>query len=240
MKRRILVVEDDLHLADGLKINLELEGYEPVLADSAEEGLRLWREGGVDLILSDVMLPGMDGFAFCKKIRDEGDRVPVLFLTARSAGQDRIRGLDEGGDDYITKPFDLAELLARIKSLFRRQDWFRGQETANVLRIGRAEVNLRAYQAVTQEGTIVLKEKEVMILRLLSEHEGEPVDRETILDRVWGFGAYPTTRTVDNFILSLRKTIEKDPRHPRHILTVHGVGYRLVTDPDADRSAPHE
>jgi DNA-binding response OmpR family regulator len=232
MKRRILVVEDDAHLADGLRINLELEGYEPLLAGSGEEGLELWRSGGIDLILLDVMLPGMDGFAFCRRVRDEGDRVPVLFLTARSAGQDRIRGLDEGGDDYITKPFDLAELLARIKSLFRRQDWFRGQEASSLLRIGRAEVNLRAYQAVTPEGTVDLKEKEVMILRLLSEHEGEPVDRETILDRVWGFGAYPTTRTVDNFILSLRKIVEADPHKPRHILTVHGVGYRLITDPD--------
>ncbi len=237
MKRRILVVEDDAHLADGLKINLELEGYEPLSAASAEEGLEIWRAGGIDLILLDVMLPGMDGFAFCRQVRNEGDRVPVLFLTARSAGQDRIRGLDEGGDDYITKPFDLAELLARIKSLFRRQDWFRGQETSNLLKIGRAEVNLRAYQAVTAEGTVDLKEKEVMILRLLSEHEGEPVDRETILDRVWGFGAYPTTRTVDNFILSLRKIIETDPRKPRHILTVHGVGYRLITDPDGNGQA---
>ncbi len=234
MKRRILVVEDDAHLADGLRINLELEGYEPVLACSAEDGLELWQGGGIELILLDVMLPGMDGFAFCRQVRNEGDRVPVLFLTARSAGQDRIKGLDEGGDDYITKPFDLAELLARIKSLFRRQDWFRAQEAPNTLRIGKAEVNLRAYQAVTDGRTISLKEKEVMILRLLSEHAGEPVDRETILDRVWGFGAYPTTRTVDNFILALRKIVETDPRKPRHILTVHGVGYRLVTDPDSD------
>jgi two-component system alkaline phosphatase synthesis response regulator PhoP len=234
MKRRILVVEDDAHLADGLRINLELEGYEPVLAGSAEDGLELWQGGGIELILLDVMLPGMDGFAFCRRVRNEGDRVPVLFLTARSAGQDRIKGLDEGGDDYITKPFDLAELLARIKSLFRRQDWFRAQEAPITLRIGKAEVNLRAYQAVTDEGTVGLKEKEVMILRLLSEHAGEPVDRETILDRVWGFGAYPTTRTVDNFILALRKIVETDPRKPRHILTVHGVGYRLVTDPDND------
>jgi len=234
MKRRILVVEDDAHLADGLRINLELEGYEPVLAGSAEDGLELWQGGGIELILLDVMLPGMDGFAFCRRVRNEGDRVPVLFLTARSAGQDRIKGLDEGGDDYITKPFDLAELLARIKSLFRRQDWFRAQEAPSTLRIGKAEVNLRAYEAVTDGGTIGLKEKEVMILRLLSEHAGEPVDRETILDRVWGFGAYPTTRTVDNFILALRKIVETDPRKPRHILTVHGVGYRLVIDPDND------
>ncbi|MCK9995679.1 MAG: response regulator transcription factor [Candidatus Krumholzibacteria bacterium] len=234
MKRRILVVEDDAHLADGLRINLELEGYEPVLAGSAEDGLDLWQGGGIELILLDVMLPGMDGFAFCRQVRNEGDRVPVLFLTARSAGQDRIKGLDEGGDDYITKPFDLAELLARIKSLFRRQDWFRAQEAPNTLRIGKAEVNLRTYQAVADGRTIDLKEKEVMILRLLSEHAGEPVDRETILDRVWGFGAYPTTRTVDNFILALRKIVETDPRRPRHILTVHGVGYRLATDPDSN------
>ncbi|HPF71191.1 MAG TPA: response regulator transcription factor [Candidatus Krumholzibacteria bacterium] len=231
MKRRILVVEDDAHLADGLRINLELEGYDPVLAGSGEAGLDLWRRGGVELVLLDVMLPGMDGFEVCRLIRREGDRVPILFLTARGGNKDRIRGLDEGGDDYITKPFELQELLARIKSIFRRQDWFRGEEAPDMLRIGRAEVNLRAYQATTPEGTVDLKEKEAMILRLLREHAGEPVDRETILDRVWGFGAYPTTRTVDNFILALRKLVEEDPRTPRHILTVHGVGYRLVIEP---------
>ena len=234
MKRRILVVEDDAHLADGLRINLDLEGYDPVIAASAEEGLEYWRRGGVDLVLLDVMLPGMDGFEFCRLVRREGDRVPILFLTARGGNKDRIRGLDEGGDDYITKPFELQELLARIKSIFRRQDWFRGQEAPDTLRIGRAVVNLRAYQATTPEGTVDLKEKEAMILRLLREHAGEPIDRETILDRVWGFGAYPTTRTVDNFILALRKIVEIDPRRPRHIVTVHGVGYRLVLDPDAE------
>jgi two-component system, OmpR family, alkaline phosphatase synthesis response regulator PhoP len=237
MKRRILVVEDDAHLADGLRINLDLEGYDPVLAGSAEEALELWRRGGIELILLDVMLPGMDGFEFCNLVRHEGDRLPILFLTARNAGQDRIRGLDEGGDDYITKPFDLQELLARIKSLFRRQDWFRGQEAPSLLRIGKAEVNLRAYQATSDGKITTLKEKEIMILRLLFEHEGEPVDRETILDRVWGFGAYPTTRTVDNFILALRKIVEDDPRDPKHILTVHGVGYRLVTGPSGNEDA---
>ena len=231
MKRRILVVEDDAHLADGLAINLELEGYEPLLAASAEDGLDAWRRGGIDLILLDVMLPGMDGFAFCAHVRQAADRVPILFLTARGGNQDRIRGLDEGGDDYITKPFDLQELLARIKSIFRRQDWLRGQEVPVTVRIGRAEVNLRTFQAVTAEGPVDLKEKEAMILRLLFEQQGEPVDRQTILDRVWGFGAYPTTHTVDNFILSLRKIVEADPAKPRHIVTVHGVGYRLVCDP---------
>lgn len=234
MKRRILVVEDDAHLADGLGINLELEGYEPLLAATAEDGLDTWRRGGIDLILLDVMLPGMDGFAFCAHVRQAADRVPILFLTARGGGPDRIRGLDEGGDDYITKPFDLQELLARIKSIFRRQDWLRGQEVPATVTIGRAEVNLRTFQATTSEGTIDLKEKEAMILRLLYEQQGEPVDRQTILDRVWGFGAYPTARTVDNFILSLRKIVEADPARPRHIVTVHGVGYRLVCDPPAE------
>ncbi len=234
MKRRILVVEDDAHLADGLAINLELEGYEPLLAASAEDGLEAWRRGGIDLILLDVMLPGMDGFAFCAHVRQAADRVPILFLTARGGNQDRIRGLDEGGDDYITKPFDLQELLARIKSIFRRQDWLRGQEVPATVRIGRAEVNLRTFQATTPEGPIDLKEKEAMILRLLFEQQGEPVDRQTILDRVWGFGAYPTSRTVDNFILSLRKIVEADPARPRHIVTVHGVGYRLVCDPPTE------
>jgi DNA-binding response OmpR family regulator len=233
MKRRILVVEDDAHLADGLRINLELEGFEPLSAASAEEGLDIWRRGGIDLVLLDVMLPGMDGFEFCRLVRREGDRVPILFLTARGSGQDRIRGLDEGGDDYITKPFELEELLARIKSIFRRQDWFSGAELPDILHIGRAEVNLKTFEVRAGGHTAVLKEKEAMILRLLHERVGEPVDRETILDRVWGFGAYPTTRTVDNFILSLRKHIEEDPRRPRHILTMHGVGYRLVPDPDA-------
>ena len=173
MKRRILVVEDDAHLADGLRINLDLEGYEPVLAGSAEDGLELWQRGGVDLILLDVMLPGMDGFAFCRHVRREGDRVPILFLTARGAGQDRIRGLDEGGDDYITKPFDLQELLARIKSHLPPPGLVpRRRRPPRPLRIGRAEVNLRAYQATTADGTVDLKEKEAMILRLLREHAG--------------------------------------------------------------------
>jgi len=232
MKRRILVVEDDAHLADGLRINLQLEGYQPMLAGTAEEGLEFWKRGGVDLILLDVMLPGMDGFAFCRRVRDSGDRVPVLFLTARSAGDDRIRGLEEGGDDYMVKPFELKELLARIKSMFRRQDWLQEQQVADVLTFGDVTVDLRRFEARRRRGVVKLKEKEIMILRLLAERDGEPVDRETILDRVWGYGAYPTTRTVDNFILSLRKAVEKDHARPRFIRTVHGVGYRLVSDPD--------
>ncbi len=228
MSKRILVVEDDQHLADGLRINLELEGYEPILAESAEVGWQFWKRGGIDLILLDVMLPGMDGFEFCRRIRREGDRVPVLFLTARDQTDDRIKGLETGGDDYITKPFHLRELLARIKGIFRRQEWLHESTVPRELAVGESVVDLEAHEARTPRGTFPLKEKEAQILRLLAEKQGEAVDRRTILDRVWGFDAYPTTRTVDNFILNLRKILEPDPSNPRHILTVHGVGYRLV------------
>ena len=228
MKRRILVVEDDAHLADGLRLNLELEGYEPVVAESAEEGLHYWRRGGVDLILLDVMLPGMDGFAFCRKVREAGDRVPVLFLTARGREDDRVRGLEEGGDDYITKPFNLRELLARIKGIFRREEWLLAGTSPDVLRLGDLELDLKALEARGPRGSTPLKEKEAQILRLLAEFDGRPVPRRTILDRIWGYDAYPTTRTVDNFILRLRKLVERDPASPEHILTVHGTGYRLV------------
>lgn len=228
MNPRIMVVEDDEHLADGLRLNLELEGYEPVMATTAEEGLHFWKRGGVDLILLDVMLPGMDGFEFCRRIREEGDHVPVLFLTARGRDEDRIRGLETGGDDYITKPFNLQELLARIKGIFRRQEWVRESNAPKNLIIGDCRVDLAAMTAVSPRGTTDLKEKEALILRVLAEKRGEPVKRRTILDRVWGYDAYPTTRTVDNFILNLRKIVEEDPAEPQHIQTVHGVGYRLV------------
>jgi two-component system alkaline phosphatase synthesis response regulator PhoP len=228
MKRRVLVVEDDEHLADGIQINLKLEGYEPVVVEAAEPALQIWKQGGVDLILLDVMLPGMDGFELCRRIRQAGDRVPILFLTARSRDEDRIRGLEEGGDDYLTKPFNLRELLARVKGIFRRQEWYREQPVTDELAIGDCRVNLTTYQVDTPGGRFELKEKEAMILRLLAERKGEPVDRSTIINRVWGYDAFPTTRTVDNFILSLRKRLEADPASPKHLLTVHGVGYRLV------------
>lgn len=236
MKKRILVVEDDVPLADGLRMNLEIEGYEAVLCRSAEHAEAIWREGGVDFVLLDVGLPGEDGFAFCRKIRSVGDRVPILFLTARDADEDRIRGLEEGGDDYLTKPFHLGELLARVKGIFRREDWARSQTVSETIQIGQWVVDLRARTVAGPHGRHELGEKEVLILRLLAERAGEPVDRHTILDRVWGYAAFPTTRTVDNFLVRLRRIFEKDPARPRHLLTVRGVGYRLVLGPGAGKS----
>ncbi len=228
MKKRILVVEDDPSLGDGLLLNLELEGWEAVVCRSAEEADPVWRAGGVDLVILDIGLPGEDGLAFCRRIRGAGDRVPLLFLTARDQGRDRVLGLDEGGDDYMTKPFHLGELLARIKGLFRREEWARDRSVPEEITIGPARVNLRTRTLENPAGIHELREKEAMILRLLAEKRGEPVDRHTILNRIWGFDAFPTTRTVDNFIVNLRKLLEEDPADPRYLLTVRGVGYRLA------------
>jgi DNA-binding response OmpR family regulator len=228
VKRRILVVEDDVPLAEGLRMNLELEGFEPVMSRSAEHAETVWQAGGVDLVLLDVGLPGEDGFAFCRRIRAAGDRTPILFVTARDSDEDRIRGLEEGGDDYLTKPFHLGELLARVKGIFRREEWARTQPVRDVLQVGDTVVDLAARTVTGPRGSHELREKEALILRLLAEHGGEPVDRHTILDRVWGYDAFPTTRTVDNFLVRLRRILEEDPAEPRHLITVRGVGYRLV------------
>jgi len=227
VKEIILIVEDDAHLADGLLINLELEGYAPVWSKNAEEAWHMWQRGGVRLVLLDIMLPGMDGFDFCRRLRRAGERVPVIFLTARDRDEDRIRGLELGGDDYLVKPFNLRELLARIKGIFRREEWQRSRPIADEIAIGENKVNLLTYRGEGPSGSFELGEKEAMILRLLAEKSGEPVDRDTIIDRVWGYDAYPSTRTVDNFVLRLRKLLEPDPAHPRYLLTVHRKGYRL-------------
>jgi DNA-binding response OmpR family regulator len=233
VKKRILIVEDDMPLGEGLRMNLELEGYEALHCRSAEAAETIWETRGADFLLLDVGLPGEDGFAFCRRIRAAGDRVPILFLTARDADEDRLRGLEEGGDDYLTKPFRLAELIARVKGIFRRDEWARARPIRDELRIGPSVVNLAARIVTGPGGTHELGEKETLILRLLAERGGEAVDRHTILDRVWGYEAFPTTRTVDNFLVRLRRILEDDPSEPKFLLTVRGVGYRLVTsEPD--------
>jgi len=229
MSKRILIVDDEKLILISTKIVLESVGYEVLTALTGEEGLEISRRESPSLILLDIMMPGIDGFEVLRQLRARGDDTPVLILSARSADLDRIRGLELRADDYLTKPFNLRELLARIKGIFRREEWFRSQPVSDVLELGDCRVNLRTFEAETLHGPIKLKEKEVMILRLLAERQGEPVDRATIINQVWGYDAFPTTRTVDNFILSLRKTLEGDPTRPQHLQTVHGIGYRLVT-----------
>ena len=230
----VLVVEDDPHLAAGVMENLRAEGYEVTSAGTGEQALEWLAAHGCALIVLDVMLPGVDGFGVCRSLRERGDSTPVLFLTARGDPADRVRGLEAGGDDYLAKPFHLQEFLLRVRAIVRRWEWYRSASATAataLLRFGGNEVDFRAFRGRAWNGEAQeLTEKEAMILKVLAEHGGEIVSREDLLERVWGYDVFPSTRTVDNFILRLRKRFEKDPANPRHFLTVWGVGYRFLKD----------
>jgi two-component system alkaline phosphatase synthesis response regulator PhoP len=234
---RILVVEDDPPLAAGVVENLRAEGYMVSQAGDGREALDWLGSQGCELIVLDVMLPKVDGFTVCRTLREAGNATPVLFLTARGDPADRVRGLEAGGDDYLAKPFHLRELLLRVRAILRRWDWYRSASATSdtaVLRFGGNEVDFRAFRARAWNGMVQeLTEKEAMILKVLASHAGEIVSREDLLERVWGYDVYPSTRTVDNFILRLRKRFEKDPTNPQHFLTVWGVGYRFLTEGQA-------
>jgi two-component system alkaline phosphatase synthesis response regulator PhoP len=231
---RVLVVEDDPHLAAGVMENLRAEGYEVAQVGDGRAALEWLRGQGCALIVLDVMLPELDGLAVCRTLRDEGNNTPVLFLTARGDPADRVRGLEAGGDDYLAKPFHLKEFLLRVRAILKRWDWYRSASATAataVLRFGGNEVDFRAFRARGWNGEAQeLTEKEAMILKVLAEHAGEIVSREDLLERVWGYDVFPSTRTVDNFILRLRKRFERDPANPRHFLTVWGVGYRFLAE----------
>jgi two-component system alkaline phosphatase synthesis response regulator PhoP len=231
---RVLVVEDDPHLAAGVMENLRAEGYEVAAVGDGRAALEWLRTGSCALIVLDVMLPGLDGLTVCRTLRDEGNNTPVLFLTARGDPADRVRGLEAGGDDYLAKPFHLKEFLLRVRAILKRWDWYRSASATAataVLRFGGNEVDFRAFRARAWNGEAQeLTEKEAMILKVLAEHGGEIVSREDLLERVWGYDVFPSTRTVDNFILRLRKRFERDPANPRHFLTVWGVGYRFLAE----------
>jgi DNA-binding response OmpR family regulator len=223
---RLLIIEDELPMRTALVETLAAEGYRVRSAADGVAGLELACTEPFDLILLDVMMPGLDGFAVCRELRKRGREVPVLMLTAKSLVDDRVEGLDCGADDYLVKPFSLKELLARVRALLRRRE--RQDALPESLSLGGTVLDFKK-QAVLRGGTeLPLSDKETGILRLLVAHPGETVSRERFLDVVWGYHAYPSTRTVDNFIAALRAKLEADPAHPRHLLTVRGTGYRLV------------
>ncbi len=230
----ILVVEDDPHLAAGVAENLRAEGYAVHHIADGREALNWLGGSQCELIVLDVMLPHVDGFTVCRTLRERGDNTPVLFLTARGDPQDRIFGLEAGGDDYLAKPFHLQEFLLRVRAILRRREWYQRASAAPadaVLRFGGNEVDFRAFRARSWNGLAQeLTEKEAMILKVLAARPGEIVSREDLLERVWGYDVFPSTRTVDNFILRLRKRFERDPAQPRHFLTVWGVGYRFLVE----------
>ncbi len=229
--KRILIIEDDISILNGLKDVLIFKSYDVLTATDGESGYETAIEKSPDLIILDIMLPKMDGFTLCKKLRDAGDITPVLMLTARGEEPDKVQGLDLGADDYVTKPFSLPELLARVRALLRRRP---GEETEKAppdsIQLGNIFLDFKKYKAQKGEQSLSLTPKEFGILRCLSTHEGDVVTRDELLDEVWGYDKYPTTRTVDNHLAQLRSKIEEDPSAPQYLITVHGVGYKLVWD----------
>ena len=227
---RILIVEDEKHLAEGIQLNLENAGYETEVALDGKNADELLALQKYDLIVLDVMLPGMDGFEICRRLRARDNRTPVIFLTARKNPEDRVTGLDLGGDDYLQKPFHIKELLSRVHAILRRRAWFSADSDVREITFGNNTVNFATMEGRGPRGKVTLGKRETLILKLLSEREGESVSRSEILDRAWGANQYPTDRTVDNFIVKLRQHFEEDPGNPKYILTVRGVGYRLIKD----------
>lgn len=225
---RLLLVEDDELLGATVKLNLEAEGDEVEWVKSGQEAVDTACDRHCDLILLDIALPGLDGLSALGELRRKGISVPVLMLTVRADVSTKVAALEAGADDYVTKPFDMAELTARVSAMLRRSRAERQIPASRIIRVGEYEVNLETREAETREGVAILSEREAALLELLAQAGGQPLSRHDILDEVWGMDAYPTQRTVDNFLMRLRKFFERDPRHPRFILTVRGVGYRLV------------
>ena len=224
---RILLVEDEEHIRDIVKLNLELEGYEVVATGNGREAIQFFHEQHFDLLLLDVMLPEVDGFQICEQVRLTNMEVPVIFLTAKDASVDRITGLKKGADDYLTKPFNLEELLLRVQNLLRRTAKS-PENSPEVYDFGQNSINFLTYEARGNDGSFNLTKKEAMLLKLLIDRRNEVVSRQQILQSVWGYDVYPSTRTIDNFILSFRKYFEEDPRNPKYFLSVRGVGYKFV------------
>ena len=223
---RILVIEDDAAILRGLKDNLVAESYEVLTAEDGEEGYRLAREEDPDLIILDLMLPTLSGYEICRKLRDEGDSVLILMLTARGEEADRVLGLDLGADDYVTKPFSVRELKARIRALLRRSD--AQAAPPDTLSFGDVEVDFPQYDARKGGNPVEMTPKEFGVLRYLATRSGEVVSRYELLEKVWGYGKFPSTRTVDNHLSALRAKLEDDPAEPRYLQTVHRVGYKFV------------
>jgi two-component system alkaline phosphatase synthesis response regulator PhoP len=235
MKHRVLIVEDEQVLAEVLADNLREEELEVEIAPDGESALRLWQSFQPDLVVLDVMLPRLSGLDVCRRMRREGDRTPVLFLSAKGQPEERVEGLRAGGDDYMGKPFHLPEFLLRVRNMLARLEWGRGEEGAELspagFSFGGHRVDFRAWNATLADGRVEpLGEREIGILKLLWERAGEVVSRDEILDRVWGGDIFPSSRTVDNFIVRLRKLFEPEAANPVYLHTVWGVGYRFTPE----------
>jgi two-component system, OmpR family, alkaline phosphatase synthesis response regulator PhoP len=229
-QKHILIVEDEENLLKIIKLNLELEGYSVTPAITGIEALKEFRKNNFDLILLDVMLPEMNGFDVCEEIRKENKEVPILFLTAKGSGEDRVQGLKLGADDYLTKPFNLEELLLRIQILLKRSNNTKtNSSTLDNFKFGNNEINFITYEIKDVNGDkSQISKREIALLKLLIERKGEVISREEILDKVWGTDVYPSSRTIDNYILAFRKYFEKNQREPEHFHSIRGVGYKFT------------
>lgn len=228
---RVLLVEDETSLREGLKLNLEMEGYEVVAASDGKQALKYFHDQHFDILVLDVMLPEVDGFQIAEQVRLTNTTVPIIFLTAKDATQDRIQGLKRGGDDYLTKPFDLEEFLLRLEKLLARShpSSKTGESGPETYQFGDAFINFKTFEAKGVDGIkFNLTKKEAMLLKLLIDRKGEVVSRQHILQSVWGYDVYPSTRTIDNFILAFRKHFETDPKNPRYFQSIRGVGYKFT------------
>jgi two-component system, OmpR family, alkaline phosphatase synthesis response regulator PhoP len=230
-KACILLVEDEENLRDALKLNLEMENYEVTSVDNGLAALQAFKSEHFDCIILDIMMPGIDGIEVCENIRLQNDKVPILFLSAKNSGEDRVTGLKKGGDDYLTKPFNLEELLIRIDKLIDKNKKIEhANDEVLYFEIGTAKIDFQAQECIDVFGEKkALTKKELQFLKLLVEHKNEVITREHILKMVWGYNVFPTTRTIDNFITTFRKYFETDSRQPKHFLSVRGVGYKFST-----------
>jgi two-component system alkaline phosphatase synthesis response regulator PhoP len=229
-KNSILLVEDEENLQEALKLNLQLEGYEVTCCQNGAQALQLIQKEHFDLLILDIMLPEIDGIAVCETIRLQNNDIPILFLSAKNTGADRVLGLKIGADDYLTKPFNLEELLLRVKKLLQKSRQIQtGSHLPDEYLFGRNRIDFKGLICYGKSSEPVpLTKKEAMLLKLLIEHKNEVVTREKILQTVWGYNVYPTTRTIDNFILNFRKYFEEDSRHPVYFHSVRGLGYKFT------------
>jgi DNA-binding response OmpR family regulator len=235
-KKRILIIEDDRHIAEGIQLNLTLQGYEVVIATDGVAGLNQWRAIGPDLVILDIMLPGIDGFSILQSIRLEDERLPILILSAKGDPDDRIKGLAFGVDDYLAKPFNLEELLLRVERLLKRGGWNQEHQmptlpSFDTYRFGDNQINFTTHTARCRMGEISLTEQETKVLKLFIANRGKPLSRDQLLQIGWGYSRKTTTRTVDNFIVRFRKYFEADPRNPVYFKSLRSIGY-LFDHPD--------
>lgn len=230
IKGNLLLVEDEEALRETLALNLELEGYEVTAVDNGMKALAAIKNEYFDTLILDIMLPEMDGITICENIRGQNNNVPILFLSAKGSSEDRVNGLKMGGDDYMVKPFDLDELLIRIEKLISKNKKINDRNlTPEIYVFGKNKIDFAGQTGKDKDGkSVEFSKREIALLRLLIEHKGEVVSREHILQAVWGYNVYPTTRTIDNFILNFRKYFEKDSRQPKHFHSVRGVGYKFT------------